>query len=316
MKEKKDIAAILFGKRKLRYTIDGEKKRAVVYSVSENIFNDSVNREVIILRTVYDLTDRFARYRDRLRHLLALMLISFAMLALMLYTFRKIFTQRLDAMVEALTHDRDLNTAGFLIKELKMVAEAINHYRNKLKRRTKELEILSSTDPLTNVYNRRHFEQMLDLCIYEFQRYRRSFALIIFDIDNFKEINDHYGHDIGDAILRELAEVVRHEIRRTDLLFRTGGEEFAILLAPVEGEEAHKIAEGLRRSVEMHRFLGRYKVTISVGVSVFLEGDDKATLYRRVDTFMYGSKERGKNRVTSDLEFEEASGEQGSRPTP
>jgi diguanylate cyclase (GGDEF)-like protein len=117
---------------------------------------------------------------------------------------------------------------------------------------------------------------------------------------------------VGDEVLREVAEVVRHEIRKTDMLFRIGGEEFAILIAPVEGNEACDIAEGLRKSVAEHPSLKRYRVTISLGVALFEESDDKASIYRRADTMMYCAKERGKNGGVSDRSRPEGECGEGS----
>ncbi|WP_456451922.1 GGDEF domain-containing protein, partial [Hydrogenimonas sp.] len=224
----------------------------------------------------------------------------FTMILLMLYFIRKFFTQQLERMVDALTHDREVKEADYIVKEFGMVARAINSYREKLKIKNRELELFSNTDPLTGVYNRRYFGKMLEKCIYEFRRYCKRFALLLFDIDDFKGINDRYGHDVGDEVLREIGAMVEHEIRKSDMLFRIGGEEFALLLAPVDEKNAQRIAEAIRERISRHRFLSQYTVTISAGVSCFGENDTAITLYRRVDEYLYVSKQSGKDRVTSD----------------
>jgi len=298
--KKSDLTGLLFGTERIRYRIDPTTKTAVVYSLSENIFNDTMNREIIILRTIYDLHGFYALYHARLVRLAVIMVLSFLMIAAIFFFVKRLFSDQLRQMAEALKHDRDIETEGFIIKEFKMVADAINSYRAKLKRKNRELEMLSHTDPLTGVYNRRYFGKMLEEYIYEYRRYERRFALLIFDIDNFKQINDRYGHDVGDEVLRELTNLIVHEIRMSDLLFRIGGEEFAILFEPIDTIHAGKIAENLCESVRKHSFLNRLHVTISVGVSCFRKDDDSFSLYKRVDTYTYRSKKGGKDRVTSD----------------
>ena len=295
-----DWVALLFGNRNILYRIDPDKKEAVVYSISENIFNDSLNKEIIILRTVYNLADIFQQYHNRLLRTAIILFLSFLVILGILFFIKRLYADRLNQMVDALMHDRDVALKGFAIKEFKVVADAINNYREKIKRKNRELEILSHTDPLTGAYNRRYFGKMLERFIYEYRRYGKGFGLIIFDIDNFKQINDRYGHDVGDEVLREITSVIMYDIRKSDLLFRIGGEEFAVLVSPVDEEQAKQIADGLQESVEKHSFLAGCKVTISVGVSSFKKSDDAFSIFKRVDGYTYISKQRGKNVVTSD----------------
>ena len=296
----KNLIELLFGKERIRYRIDPASKTAAVYSLSENIFNDSVNREIIILRSIYDLHGFYAGYHTRLTRLGVIMALSFLMILAIFFFVKRLFSDQLVQMAGALKHDHDIETGDCVVKEFKMVSDAINNYREKLKRKNRELEMLSHTDPLTGVYNRRYFGKMLEEYIYEYRRYGRRFALLVFDIDNFKQINDEYGHDVGDEVLREITNVIAHEIRMSDLLFRIGGEEFAILFEPIDPSHAEKIATGLCESVRKHRFLNRFHVTISIGVSCFREDDDTFSLYKRVDSYTYRSKKSGKDRVTAD----------------
>jgi len=298
--KRRNLVAALFGGKRMRYRIDWQGRRAVVYSVSENVFNDSINKEYIILRTVYDLHGDFAGYRERVARLLTVVGLTFVMIVLILLFIRKFFAQQLERMTEALRHDRDIREESFIVKEFRTVANAINAYRQKLRIKNRELETLSHTDALTGVYNRRYFGKMLEKCIYEFHRYGKPFVLVIFDIDDFKAINDEFGHDVGDEVLREMCRIVEHEIRKSDMLFRVGGEEFALLLVPAEGKSGLRIAEAIRKRVAGQKFLSRFAVTISVGVSGFQTDDSAVSLYRRVDEFLYISKQNGKNRVTGD----------------
>jgi diguanylate cyclase (GGDEF)-like protein len=165
------------------------------------------------------------------------------------------------------------------------------------------LETLVFIDPLTGVYNRAFYERQLALEMERAHRTNRKFALLVMDVDDFKHINDRYGHRAGDQVLSGLAQEVRDRMRKIDLLFRYGGEEFVVLLPGAEEEEAKRTAERLRLVVREHAFEAEgapapLKVTLSVGGAVY--PDDARTptgLFRHADAALYAAKEQGKDRV-------------------
>lgn len=160
----------------------------------------------------------------------------------------------------------------------------------------KEKDYFASTDLLTGAYNRYRFTELFEIELQRVMRYGGGLALIMFDIDNFKAINDKYGHGAGDMVLKEIAHLVRDLIRANDLLVRWGGEEFMILV-PHTGEEAADLAEKLCVAVEHHHFHHVPKVTASFGVSGFAPGDTLESLYARTDEALYRAKHQGRNRV-------------------
>ena len=168
----------------------------------------------------------------------------------------------------------------------------------KIKVMEDELKRLSVTDALTQVYNRGKFQQSLEEEIKRQRRYGAALAIIMFDIDHFKNINDTYGHDAGDKILVNLVELVKHCIRETDLLSRWGGEEFMILLPHTTLDNAAKLAERIRISIMGSIFEEVDSVTCSFGVSELLPEDTDETFTKRVDNALYESKRSGRNRVT------------------
>jgi len=166
-----------------------------------------------------------------------------------------------------------------------------------------ELYRLAIHDALTGLYNKRYLMDYLQREIDRSARYSRPLALIIFDIDHFKAINDTMGHLAGDLTLRELAGRLRGEICKDDLLARYGGEEFAAVLTEADKFAAAELAEQLRRTVEDHTFTfegRRYPVTISLGVAS-IQGDElpPQELIRRADERLYRAKREGRNRVIS-----------------
>ena len=167
-------------------------------------------------------------------------------------------------------------------------------YRSRLQRE-------ASTDALTGLHNRREFESGM---VREMERARRMqvpLSLAILDIDFFKRINDQHGHDIGDAVLRQVAATLQGHIRKSDLLARIGGEEFALVMLGTQPPGAWVVLERLRNAVAALRIPageGHIGCTISIGITDRVDTDrDWPTLYKRADTALYEAKEGGRNRV-------------------
>ncbi|MEJ2296766.1 MAG: GGDEF domain-containing protein, partial [Candidatus Lokiarchaeota archaeon] len=155
-------------------------------------------------------------------------------------------------------------------------------------------------DGLTEAYNHRFFQEILDNKIAEAQRNDELISLLMIDLDNFKMINDQFGHQNGDMILREVGALMKDRIRSSDILARYGGEEFAIILPKTGSKEGYKLAENLRGSIENKEFVSpdgvKFKVTISIGVSELLKhADNKRDLIAAADRALYLAKKEGKN---------------------
>ncbi len=164
-----------------------------------------------------------------------------------------------------------------------------------------EIYRLTTIDGLTQIYNKRYFLENLEREIARSNRYRRELSLAMFDIDNFKKINDTYGHLAGDSVLKALASTIKAKIRREDLFARYGGEEFSIVLPEIDGYNAHQLAEKIRKIVETTEFVfeaAKIPVTISMGVATLdPEATDSATLIKRADERLYEAKNAGRNCV-------------------
>ncbi|TET18112.1 MAG: diguanylate cyclase [Candidatus Cloacimonadota bacterium] len=164
-----------------------------------------------------------------------------------------------------------------------------------------EVKALSIRDGLTGAFNHRYFQEKLADEIRRVQRSGLPFAILMFDIDNFKKFNDTYGHQIGDSILKHLAEIVMKSIREIDIFARYGGEEFIILLPDTEKEGALEVAEKIRllieiRPLNIHDII--YPITVSIGCAVFpSDGEDKNTLIKSADDALYSAKQEGRNCV-------------------
>ncbi|EGD51891.1 response regulator receiver modulated diguanylate cyclase with PAS/PAC sensor [Thermoanaerobacter ethanolicus JW 200] len=158
----------------------------------------------------------------------------------------------------------------------------------------------SITDPLTNIYNRRFFMQMLEQEIERTKRNKKPFSLVMFDLDHFKNINDRFGHAAGDIVLRSVADTVKGRIRKTDYFARWGGEEFIILLPETSLDDAVALAEELRKQISMMELEGIDKITASFGVTEYSDTDTIDTVLIRVDNMLYEAKGEGRNCVKSE----------------
>ncbi|WP_292654109.1 GGDEF domain-containing protein [Nitratifractor sp.] len=159
----------------------------------------------------------------------------------------------------------------------------------------KELENRINIDPLTNLYKKPYFDKKIK----EKLECNERFAVVVIDLDNFKHINDKYGHIVGDKILQEFVRLVKANLRNDDLFSRWGGEEFLILIESDKQEEiSHKI-EALRALISQHRFNDVGHLTASFGITFSKEGDTIESLLKRADDALYRAKNLGKNRVVT-----------------
>jgi diguanylate cyclase (GGDEF)-like protein len=165
---------------------------------------------------------------------------------------------------------------------------------------------LAMKDALTGIYNRRHFDGRLDNEWKRFRRYNRPLSLLLLDIDHFKSVNDRYGHDVGDQVIKAVARCCGVQTRDSDVVARIGGEEFAILLPETELADARIAAERLRRAVANEPIAssaGPITITISIGAALATPRlDDAAELMKQADDALYAAKRGGRNCVAAVLD--------------
>lgn len=163
--------------------------------------------------------------------------------------------------------------------------------------RTNELEHLAKTDRLTGLYNRERLEEVLKQEQYRADRYQSSFAVVLLDIDNFQQVNENHGHDTGNNVLVEFADLLKDFCREADSVCRWDGEEFMIILPESNLDGAYLMADNLRTRVEEHQFPGIDGLTASFGVDMYREGENINDLFLRADQALRNAKNTGKNCV-------------------
>jgi diguanylate cyclase (GGDEF)-like protein len=160
-----------------------------------------------------------------------------------------------------------------------------------------ELRRLATTDPLTGAWNRRHFEEVAAVEMARSRRHAQPLALLLFDVDHFKRINDGHGHPAGDRVLVDLVQRVRRLLRAEDVLARWGGEEFIVLMPHARVPDATRLAERLRQGLAQEPFAAVGRVTASFGIAGFLVDEPFDACIRRADAALYLAKRRGRDAV-------------------
>jgi len=190
-----------------------------------------------------------------------------------------------------------------LSKDLQDHSEEVSALSSRVKKLEKELEAArkeSKEDFLTKLYNRRALDDLLDIKEAEYKRYNRNFSIVMFDLDKFKNVNDTYGHDAGDAVLSAFAKILKKECRTDDVVGRFGGEEFLAILSETDTTGGVVFAEKVRKHVQKARFMykgERIKVTVSSGLSERSRHVSVSATINSADEYLYIAKTNGRNRV-------------------
>lgn len=163
----------------------------------------------------------------------------------------------------------------------------------------KRVEELSIRDSLTGLFNRLKLDNVLEYKLSLANRYETPLSVIILDVDYFKKVNDEHGHQVGDSVLKEFAQILQVNAREVDIVGRWGGEEFLIILPQTSLEDAMGVAEKLRKKIETFHFLHVGHKTSSFGVASYVKGEREVQLIERADTALYKAKKNGRNRVES-----------------
>ncbi|WP_162301278.1 sensor domain-containing diguanylate cyclase [Nitrincola tibetensis] len=212
---------------------------------------------------------------------------------------------KLHKRVQEITEGKDDTHYRFPNNEIGMISTAIEKLTEKalvqknieLNEKNQLLNTLSHTDQLTSIANRRRMLEILNKEISRYYRDQQPFSVLMFDIDYFKRINDTFGHEAGDQVLIQLAQVVKNSIRESDTLGRWGGEEFLLICPGTRLKNAEQIAEKIFTAIHQHSFPKKLQITISLGLSEFTATHSPETLLVEIDQKMYRAKQAGRNRI-------------------
>ncbi len=225
---------------------------------------------------------------------------------------------KIEALEKEIAREKNRDEIYMLKHSILLMGERLRDLIEEIKTERDKLQEIAYVDHLTGLYNRRFFFEHIKLIIENAKRYGNIFTLVVFDIDNFKRINDNYGHDVGDKVLKEFAEILKSNVRSSDIVSRFGGEEFVVVLQNSDAESGFQVAERIRKIFEQKKFSVNDKyisTTVSGGISTYKEDVDNIdTLIKEADIALYRAKKLGKNRIViykSDMESEDSAEEGG-----
>lgn len=235
--------------------------------------------------------------------LIMLVLLSLAVLTAFLFLRQTVARPLADA-AHAMETWRPfrLRGGGHLIRELQLLASHYNSMLDGARSRIRGLGREARTDSLTQIANRGRLESELEVELRRNERYGTDFSLIFMDVDHFKQVNDRFGHLVGDRALRDLAKLLQERVRAADTVGRWGGEEFLILCRNTRLADAAALAEDLRNAIVDLEILDAEQCTASFGVATIREGDTVESLFTRADEALYRAKKNGRNRVEYELD--------------
>ena len=180
------------------------------------------------------------------------------------------------------------------------IKDSLEELNSELVSTQSELEKQAITDSLTGLFNRRLLFQVMQREILRYERYKHPFCVMLLDLDHFKKVNDTFGHSVGDDALRAFSAVLKEVARQQDVVARTGGEEFCILLPEINQKEASQAAERIRKlTARTPLDISEYSVplTVSIGISEIKANENADGIYQRADMALYKAKSSGRNRV-------------------
>lgn len=202
-----------------------------------------------------------------------------------------------------------LQQAEAKVKDLNQKLNIMQGESDRLQQKIVNERNQAMIDPLTGIYNRLAYNERIETEFNRWQRYQTPLTMAVWDIDKFKNVNDTYGHQAGDRVLTVVAKLLSKQVRETDFVARFGGEEFVLLMPETTVEQATKVADNLRNSIEQCEFHfkdQRVPVTISCGLAQFSEGDKVETAFNRADKALYYAKHNGRNRCCTEQDLPSA----------
>ncbi|MFW6080873.1 MAG: GGDEF domain-containing protein [Desulfosalsimonas sp.] len=267
-------------------------------------FTDRIRALMIF---IYFVTFIFGIFRFNIRQYFSFALFSMGSYGLMVLLLFYNHPERVDPAIEIL----QFIILGAVLFWFSLICGYISTLRDRLSTANKELtsaletiEVIAVHDDLTNTYNRRQMFHELDRSKNIADRTGVQFAIILFDLDHFKRVNDNYGHQKGDYILRHMISELRSELRQTDIIARYGGEEFLVIMVDSNIDGAGECAERLRKKAEKIKYSGfsdSFQVTISIGITMYCPSENVDELIKRADNALYLAKAEGRNRVVAQL---------------
>ncbi len=279
---------------------DKKKNTLNFYSSTGSLFGEKSDT-LLFIKTSFPLAPLDSDLRANLNTFLFISILILLVLTLFEYYKKREITSKISAITNMIKDNKMIENETSSIKDISDLISSYNQTLNNLHKQININRSLSYTDFLTGIKNRKAYDESIEKLISQYKRYGTTFSLAIFDADDFKKINDNYGHSFGDTVLKNIANALKSNIRDGDMLFRIGGEEFVIIFPSTNLENSKQAIEHIRKNIDLSlNTKNKPTITLSIGLTEVTSQDNKDSIFKRVDTFLYVSKKNGKNTMTSD----------------
>lgn len=286
----------LIGMNRYKFELDGVYKKEQGYSTNHKFDINNLPHGDYSL-TIYAQDDS-KKETTKIINFTVLTPWYFSSIAYFIYSFILLFFIYLSGKIQSYYKNiKQQKELDYEHKQRLMLEEKVKERTKELHVKNKLLEILAITDKLTNLYNRVKLDTVFESELNRAIRYESTFSIILIDIDFFKSVNDVHGHQVGDNVLIEFANILKTSIRDVDVLGRWGGEEFLIICPDTKTKGVISLAEHIRRKIELYSFKVVGNKTASLGVSSFMKEDTEEIMIQRADDGLYFAKQNGRNQV-------------------
>lgn len=285
---------------KLISYVDKQKDSINFYSSTGSLFGDN-SATILFIKTSFPLKPLNIDREENKNTFLFITILVLFVLSLFEYFKNKEITLKITSITRKIKNNQLIDDEHSSIKDISTLIDSYNQMLEKLNKQLDINKELAYIDALTGIKNRKAYDEKIEDLISLYERYDKTFSIAIFDADDFKQINDTYGHSFGDTVLKEIAKTLRMSIRSVDLVYRIGGEEFIVIFPNSTLEESKIAVEKIRKNIDaIINNKNEIKITLSTGLTEVTKNDSKDSIFKKIDAFLYISKRSGKNTVTFD----------------
>ncbi|WP_028867877.1 GGDEF domain-containing protein [Psychromonas arctica] len=279
--------------------VDKQDNKVNSYSATGSLFGKE-SGTLLFIKTSFPLAPLDKSLKNNLNTFLFITILVLLFLIIFECFKQKQITSKITSITKVIKNNEMINDETSAIKDISLLIDSYNQMLSELNYQIKMNKELSYIDSLTEIKNRKAYDEKIEELVSLYKRYGTTFSIAIFDADDFKEINDTYGHSFGDTVLKNIAKALQSSIRNGDMVYRIGGEEFIVIFPSTTLEESKTVIEKIRKKVDISlNTENKVKITLSIGLTEISDQDSKDSIFKKIDRFLYVSKGSGKNCVTS-----------------
>jgi len=279
--------------------VDKKQNTMNFYSSTGSLFGKN-SATLLFIKTSFPLEPLESNLRENLNTFLFISILILFVLTFFEYFKKREITSKITSITKMIKNNEMIEKENSSIKDISVLIDSYNQMLCKLNKQIKTNKELLYIDSLTEIRNRKAYDEKIDELVSLYARYGTIFSIAIFDADDFKKVNDIYGHSFGDIVLKDIAKALQSSIRKGDMPFRIGGEEFIVIFPNTTLAKSKTVVEKIRKKIDKNLNVEGIKITLSIGLTEISGDDSKDSIFKKIDKFLYISKKSGKNQVTSD----------------